>query len=83
LIPKRGKDFCPSLIDSLGMEVDESGMNLPDLFAKEEVDGKTTMKYNANEKTEEDDPDARPKFNKLFYLAGLEYLDWQENNFDT
>ena len=38
------------------------------------------MIYNANP---DDDQSEKPYFNKLFYLAGLEYLEWVETNYAT
>ena len=42
------------------------------------------MRYNGNplEETPDDDSE-KPYFHKLFYLAGLEYLSWEKNNFTT
>jgi len=54
--------------------VDNYEDNKEDLFAKEEQDGGYVMVYNADASS--DCADSKPCFNKLFYLAGLEYMDW-------
>lgn len=90
MIPKRGKDFCPALIDSIGMKdslIDSYEDSKDELFAK--VTDKEdpsyakgqTIRYNADASSECNGDG--PCFHKLFYLAGLEYLDWDANNYAT
>lgn len=55
-----------------------------ELFHKaEKEEGGYHVTYNGDPATDGAEGAELPYFNKLFYLAGLEYLDWEANEFET